>query len=599
MSINTDQNVDMDIDNYNPSELFEILNIENPTKSSITKASDALIKKFKEEGNDDLSEFFVLAKERLLETLPKPNNTNLVNFTNQYNPQNTSGKQISQWWSEEALKQNDKTQDNKTTERNQRIGLFDNNHNVMLRERLGVNQSYPVPVVQGQMNPNLKNTNSQLVNIDSQFRQNSFPVKGTVGSISSIVNTFTSVYSSTEFTVDLTDTLTNVLSLKLYSLSIPYSWYNIDPAYGNNCFKLPSSDSSSDNDTIQLKAGNYFANSDYGNITNIFTALNTQIYKNYQSLSKFFCYDSLTGKSIFVFEKPDSSSNPNYLLWYSPSGSQNKSNVNSITGCDTNCFASTKSNFSLGFLLGFRDSSYDITKITNDFTEDFINTGRINLSDINHFDLSGNSTSISESTGSFSYIMAEGIIDLYGPKYLLLVLDDFNQNHLNKGLVSIQDTPHIASMPSYFNPNLPCLKVPAQQDASSVDGPYNSYPEYGLSIPNQNAADSNIPKQLTNAQIQTINGIIKDRNDTTNLKTQSVTDSDMFALIPIKKTLGTLPGEGLTEFSGPIQVNERIYFGPVDIERLKIRLLTDKGQVLNLNNNDWSFCMIAETLYQY
>ena len=107
------------------------------------------------------------------------------------------------------------------------------------------------------------------------------------------------------------------------------------------------------------------------------------------------------------------------------------------------------------------------------------------------------------------------------------------------------------------------------------------------------------PRKLTKAKQDTINSIMKDRSQTTSNKLKSVTDSDMFALIPIKKSLSTQVGEGLTEFSGPIQVNERVYFGPVDIDRLRIRLITDKGDTLNLNGNDWSFCMIAEVLYQY
>ena len=135
MSINNDKNVDMDIDNYNPSELFQILNIQSPTKSGIIKASDDLINKFTKEGNQDLANFFEEAKERLLETLPKPNDSNLVNFTNKDNPQNTSDSQLYNWWSQEALKQEDSVQSDKTTERQQRIGLFDNTHNVMLRER--------------------------------------------------------------------------------------------------------------------------------------------------------------------------------------------------------------------------------------------------------------------------------------------------------------------------------------------------------------------------------------------------------------------------------------------------------------------------------
>ena len=143
----------------------------------------------------------------------------------------------------------------------------------------------------------------------------------------------------------------------------------------------------------------------------------------------------------------------------------------------------------------------------------------------------------------------------------------------------------VTILPSYYDPNLPCVNtVP---DPSQ--GVLQSYPSV--------IADG--PRKLTKAKRDTINSIMKDRKQTTSTKLKSVTDSDMFALIPIKKSITTQVGEGLTEFSGPIQVNERVYFGPVDIDRLRIRLVTDKGDTLNLNGNDWSFCMIAEVLYQY
>ena len=43
-------------------------------------------------------------------------------------------------------------------------------------------------------------------------------------------------------------------------------------------------------------------------------------------------------------------------------------------------------------------------------------------------------------------------------------------------------------------------------------------------------------------------------------KLKSVTESDIFALIPIKKNINMAPGEGIVEFSGPIQKNERTYY---------------------------------------
>jgi hypothetical protein len=72
----------------------------------------------------------------------------------------------------------------------------------------------------------------------------------------------------------------------------------------------------------------------------------------------------------------------------------------------------------------------------------------------------------------------------------------------------------------------------------------------------------------------------------------------MFSIIPIK-TYGVQTGGLIVEFGGTLQDNKRTYFGPVNIERLKVQLLDDKGNVLNLNGADWSINMICECLYKY
>ncbi len=41
----------------------------------------------------------------------------------------------------------------------------------------------------------------------------------------------------------------------------------------------------------------------------------------------------------------------------------------------------------------------------------------------------------------------------------------------------------------------------------------------------------------------------------------------------------------------------RKYFGPVDIQRLRIQLLDDRGNVLAMNNVDFSFCLVFKQLY--
>lgn len=53
----------------------------------------------------------------------------------------------------------------------------------------------------------------------------------------------------------------------------------------------------------------------------------------------------------------------------------------------------------------------------------------------------------------------------------------------------------------------------------------------------------------------------------------------------------------LTERDLNIITEPRKYFGPVDISRLKIRLMDDRGRVLDMNGADYSFCLSFKMLY--
>ena len=46
-----------------------------------------------------------------------------------------------------------------------------------------------------------------------------------------------------------------------------------------------------------------------------------------------------------------------------------------------------------------------------------------------------------------------------------------------------------------------------------------------------------------------------------------------------------------------IFTNERVYKGPVNIERLKITVTDEKGNLVNFNNFDWSFTLTAKKIY--
>jgi hypothetical protein len=169
-----------------------------------------------------------------------------------------------------------------------------------------------------------------------------------------------------------------------------------------------------------------------------------------------------------------------------------------------------------------------------------------------------------------------------GPNYFLLVVDDFNQNHLNQGLVNIDDTDTTLNPPPYINAdiNYACF--------NTDEGFQSPFPVY---IPNA-------PARLTQAQLYSANQIAENRRNTTNIRTPGPTTTDVLAVIPLK--VGGLSfGDKYIEFGSSLLQNERIYFGPVNISRMRVTLRDDKGNVVNLNGADWSFSLISTHLYEF
>jgi hypothetical protein len=437
-------------------------------------------------------------------------------------------KQTEKWIKNiESLPQSDKVQANKTTDRFQKIGVYSNNHLPMNRETLGVNNTYQLPVAQdGKLNPTLKNTTQRLIVLDSFFRQES--------SGPSI---------STDYTLDLSDHLTDVLSLRLWSIEVPLTYYVIDVNYGNTCFWV--SDVSGDiinNIAISIPSGNYIPGTFLTALNDAFTAAgftftspvipvsyNSSNYKITMRLNGG-TYTPPSGSTTTAFTINASTTT---LIFFDPT----------ITlQCETTCVQNGLFlNQTLGWLMGYHNSIGTIP------VEAAGNTG-------------------------------DSVLDLNGPRYFILALDDYNQNHLNNGLVSITEPSKVVKLPSYYSPDQPYICEPSQ---------FGQVAQLTQSS----------PRTLTQSQIYTINEILKNNVNNMELRAKAPTTTDVFAVIPIKQasTGGTL----YVDFSGQLQDNRRTYFGPVDIERMRIRLLNDKGHVVNLNGADWAITIISENLYQY
>jgi hypothetical protein len=74
---------------------------------------------------------------------------------------------------------------------------------------------------------------------------------------------------------------------------------------------------------------------------------------------------------------------------------------------------------------------------------------------------------------------------------------------------------------------------------------------------------------------------------------QSIMSTDIFARISIKGSRANL----LADTNFEIVSDPRLYFGPVDIQRLRIRLLDEQGRVLQMNNSNYSLCLKLKMLY--
>jgi hypothetical protein len=556
--------VDYNTDNYTISELLAVLDLDDPTEQEITDITNKYIDRFQTENSPNLVSFFQDIQTKLSQYI---NQLREDGSSTEYAP-NTD--QTDRWFKNEALPQDSKPiQKDKNTERKEQIDVYDNNHVPMNREQLGINNNFTVPVAQDTLNPNLTNITSRFINLDSQFRQ-------AAGGIDTI---------ATDYTLDLSDPLTNVLSLRLYSVQIPFTWYIIDEQYGNTCFWVTNQGNTF---KIFIDPGNYTSTTLCDALNNAFKTLAnfsptyTQPFTNtLDPTAKIVTYNSVNGKiTINLFGWTDPALKP--IITINQFGDTFDGSTDAyftffdFTGklnCLSNLACAVQNmsfNGTLGWVMGYR------LPIVPVYT--------------------GGNTAIA-------------VLDLYGPKYFILVIDDYNQNHINNGLITITELSTKLAMPSYYNTSQPYI---CSANVSNIS-PLLAINNIGnLSAQDFNAIQDKLsfgygsvqtilpsaPRTLTQAQLYTINEIMKNREKNTSYRGKAPTSSDTFALIPIKRA-GLNTGDMYVDFSGSIQDNKRIYFGPVDIDRMRIRLLDDRGFTVDLHGQDWCITLISENLYQY
>jgi hypothetical protein len=192
-------------------------------------------------------------------------------------------------------------------------------------------------------------------------------------------NYYTTV--SSNFHVDLPLRLTGVVSLQLSALELPNTFYVISQVFGNNFFVLEIS--GEEPLIVTIPDGNY----DYLGLQNYINNFLADASGSYSDIR--FLADANTPAG----SGPQGGSGK--MIVGSTSGTLNFS-INFLTDRYGNEDRQTPLPLKLGWLMGFRDGYYENTEIT-----------------------------------TASTYVSEGVINLLGPRYIYMVVDDFNNSVLD------------------------------------------------------------------------------------------------------------------------------------------------------------------------
>jgi len=159
-----------------------------------------------------------------------------------------------------------------------------------------------------------------------------------------------------------------------------------------------------------------------------------------------------------------------------------------------------------------------------------------------------------------------------------IVLDDYNNNRLPSAIVSGIPPSTDFEIPTY-----------AKRAASSCDENGNLL----LSVKDKN--NNNLTAKQLSAIYSNIETSQAKQTDIFKAN-QKVIAKDVFAVVPLN-VAGLNAGELFVKDGPTLQEQTRSYFGPVDIQRITVKLLTDKGTLVNLNQDNWSFSFVCEELH--
>jgi hypothetical protein len=240
------------------------------------------------------------------------------------------------------------------------------------------------------------------------------------------------------------------------------------------------------------------------------------------------------------------------------------------------CFVGAKSvrntswDTTIGWILGYRELTEYIlspTYLTSDTNDSSIYYYGDTISPYTY----DTSTNIATLTGDTTVS-----VNLFN--YFMIVLDDYTQNHLNDGLITITPAENNSVTSYYVNKStLVCDPITGTKVFT------------GTTMPGYN--------RNTEKQVYAANQKLGAQNQTAKLYSPGPFVQDIFALLPLN-TSNLSPGSVYIDNGSGLSKQSRLYFGPVNISRMTIKLINDRGDVVDLNGSDWSCSLECDQLYQ-
>ena len=472
------ETIDMDITNYSVMDIFEILNLPDPTIFNVKDKANDIIARMREDGNTELVDFFVAARDKAVAALE--NTTTYL--------QNQAQDSITDIWKKNTSKE----------VKEATVDYYTNiSQNVIER---------PLPTLGQQMNaPPL--IAMHMVNIDSQYRTTILPY----------VDNPQAASFNTNFTFSLSNPITKAISLTLYSYQLPTTWYAFNARSGNTFFLYNGV-------IINIPDGNYTPEK-------MVTTINEIALQNVATSGLVVTYNSGTNK--ITFKNNDTLSEYVTVTFYIQ---DNVINFNNCGNFILSNFQTLGVNTTLGWYLGFHDEPDSVGNVS--FTIDSGQTKQAGTQ-----------------------------INVFGPKYFILSLEDYN-SRLSGGLYNIKNTKKSASV------SIPDFYDTIHVDCETREGSLTRAQQYAITAVKESSTVNNNVYGFSN-------------------QLSGPTSGSAFAIIPLA---GISPsGFGpYTKLGVDLALFKRNYGSPTILDRFTVRLTDDKGNLVNLNDNDWSFQLIVQ-----